>query len=258
MLTCSLLRPEAGLPGVLVRSAMTEQEQFHFYSRLCAGARGSLEAQRLMSREPPPEYRPWPLCVWRHPFTDETNSPLDMSPQLELANQLATRVAAQLRCGDECCMKERDERELLAEALAATRYDSLLSLLYPAGGIMQPHVDTGLGGLGFALSLGAACSFSYGGTETTLRSGDVLFCPFGTVSHEVSQTHSVDSAPDWWHALPATPHTEDGLSVSHFGRARCTVQIRDLRQRDESVANTVKKKLGRQLGHKVRRRRETV
>ena len=251
----SLLRPAASLnhqPGtaLLLHRALDEQEQLDLYRKLCAGACGTSEWSRLMSTESQPNDRPWPLCVWRHPFTEETNSALDMSSVFDLAGHLAERAAGLLRAVSEA---SDDERELLAKMLDTVEYDSLLSLVYPADGRMVPHVDHGLNGLGLAVSLGAACTFSYGGTDVVLRSGDALFGQFGAVSHEVSCTHSLDSAPTWWHGMSS----EGGEGPSHFGRVRCTIQIRSLRHRDEGIARAVVDQLGNQLGRKIRRR-ETV
>ena len=104
-----------------------------------------------------------------------------------------------------------------ADAIDNAKYDSLVSVLYAAGGTLQPHLDKGMCGYGLALSLGAACSFDWGGTAVELKSGDAIFGDFGRVRHAVTTTHSAedDSAPAWW------------CDAVRFGRARCSLQLRD-------------------------------
>lgn len=186
--------------GVVVRAALGDTGQRRLYDGLCAGARGSYEWQRLESDEVQPTDRPWPFCVWRHPYTGETNSRSDPTPLLDWARDVARRAA------------RRVDDARLRRDLDAVHYDSMLSVLYAAHGSLRPHIDEGLDGLGCAVSLGASCTFDLGGTNLVLASGDVLFAPFGSVRHAVLDTH--DAVPSWWHESPT------------FGRSRCSIQLR--------------------------------
>ena len=99
------------------------------------------------------------------------------------------------------------------------------------------------------VSLGSSCEFRYGDEIVELRSGDALFGNFGSVArrveinvqldgvtvcypqveHEVVSTRPAATGPAWWRRLPAAP----GLAgeISRFGRARCSLQIRQARDR---------------------------
>jgi len=241
-LTLEILRPAPSLASggaaphgetaVLVRSALDDGEQSRMYSDLCSAALGSYEWGRLSSDADHPPDRPWPLCVWCHPFTDETNANAEPVPVFGWAQSLARRAANQLR--DDGSLAA-DEAVALGSELKAVEYDSLVSLLYRDGGSLQRHVDRGLDGLGIAVSLGAACTFEYGGGHVELRSGDALFAPFGHVPHQVVLTHAAASALDWWRAMPGQPGHDGGSGVAppstHFGRVRCSLQLRDASRR---------------------------
>ena len=148
---------------------------------------------------------------------------------LTWARQLASYAARKVASVDATGLAPRDERARLARALRATRLDSLVSILYRARGALRPHVDHGLEGLGLAVSLGSSCEFRYGDEIVELRSGDALFGNFGSVEHEVVSTRPAATGPAWWRRLPAAP----GLAgeISRFGRARCSLQIRQARDR---------------------------
>ena len=212
MLDLTLLHPRTGCTSaaaVLVRSATTEAQQVQLYESLCAAVQGTHEWQALAGSQATAEERPYPLCVWRHPYTQQTNAQHRPQAVFDWAHGLAERVAKGLREGG-CC------DEAIAAAIDEAKYDSLLSVMYAPAGRLRPHVDTNLHGYGLALSLGASCAFDYGGEEVELRSGDVLFADFGKVRHAVLATHPAEhSAPAWWRG------------ARHFGHDRCSLQLRD-------------------------------
>jgi alkylated DNA repair dioxygenase AlkB len=221
-LKMQLIRPEgrneaSEATAVLVRAAASETEQHHLFHSLCTAVQGTKEWSQLQRREPVPLARPVPFCVWRHPYTQQTN--VLHKPELifDWAHSLAQRVAEELRRAGGC------KHTALANLVDAVKFDSLLTVLYPPGGTLQPHIDKGLHGCGLAVSLGSACTFDYGGTEIVLTSGDALFADFGLVQHAVQCTHAYHTAPPWWRDL----HLQRADSMSTFGRARCSVQLRD-------------------------------
>ena len=179
-------------------------------------------------KTPFPAERPLPLLVHKHPYTLKSNGE-EPRTILTWARQLASYAARKVASADATGLAPREERARLARALRATRLDSLVSILYRARGALQPHVDHGLEGLGLAVSLGSSCEFRYGDEIVELRSGDALFGNFGSVEHEVVSTRPAATGPAWWRRLPAAP----GLAgeISRFGRARCSLQIRQARDR---------------------------
>ena len=134
-------------------------------------------------------------------------------------------AAKRLRTAD--ALGAAAERARLADALEAARLDSLVTIMYRARGSLRSHVDHGLPGLGLTVSLGAPACFRYGGRDVLLRSGDVLCGAFGDVEHSVVATRPLDEAPAWWRSLPAAPSA--ATEISRFGRARCSLQIRQAR-----------------------------
>ena len=227
--------------GLLLPRALNERQQSQMYAYVCANARGTQEWQNLqvdagtlacderdMFKTPFPAERPLPLLVHKHPYTLKSNGE-EPRTILTWARQLASYAARKVASVDATDLAPRDERARLARALRATRLDSLVSILYRARGALRPHVDHGLEGLGLAVSLGSSCEFRYGDEIVELRSGDALFGNFGSVEHEVVSTRPAAMGPAWWRRLPAAP----GLAgeISRFGRARCSLQIRQARDR---------------------------
>ena len=195
------MKVDVSSPPIVLRGALAPLEQQRLFGDLCAAASGSYELQRLASDERHTAFqRPWPLCVHNHPFTQETNSRRP-EPVFVWAHALARKTA------------DSATDAAVAAALERAVFDSLVSVLYPVGGALKPHVDEGLVGYGLAVSLGASCVFEIGGDEHVLESGDAVFAPFGQVPHAVLTTHALSTAPGWWRPVS-------------FGRARCSVQLR--------------------------------
>jgi len=223
--------------GLLIREALQPRLQHLLYAQLCSQVVGSREWETLLNAEA--RARPWPLCVWNHPYTGRSNARSKPAGLYSWAEDLARRSAMQLRHEDCQLFK-------LCAQLDSVHFDSLVSLLYDQQGSLRPHVDDGLPGLGLSLSLGASCHFDYGGTRLTLQSGDALFGAFGHVAHEVVCMGPSSSAPAWWRTLPEKPSTAE--RVGTFGKVRCNLQLRH--GRDEDARNERRrfaKRAGRSL-----------
>ena len=260
-LAISLVRPSATAPigdaGVLVRSALDDAGQQALYKYLCAAAASSREWSVLADSQP--RQRPWPLAIWRHPYTEETNAALSPSKVFSWSSNLARRTSAALRSPHREVYVGKNENEdvlrlcLELEMLECEPYDSMVSLLYDSHAVLPEHIDDGLRGLGLSVSLGASATFAYGEQSICLRSGDALFGRFGLVQHQVASIHGAETAPMWWQQLPTTMVREeeagasaqgDGSNRGHvdtandssgsrnvgpmcaWGRARCNVQLR--------------------------------
>mmetsp|Transcript_48323 Transcript_48323/g.108869 ORF Transcript_48323/g.108869 Transcript_48323/m.108869 type:complete len:265 (-) Transcript_48323:357-1151(-) len=243
---------DSSLSGALIRSALTETEQYQLYSTLCTATEGSTE-WHLLSRScgthgsylpAEPGDRPVPLCVWRHPYTGDSNMLREPSRIFQWAHELAEETRQTIVAHDQhpdavACASLCDELCSLRDL----RLDSLVSLLYRSAGALRPHVDDNLPGLGLSMSLGASCTFIYGGTEVVLHSGDALWGRFGIVAHQVKRVHAPHTAPDWWEALQWNGNGSVSSAPSHFGRVRCNLQLR--RGRDEAARAARRKKDGR-------------
>ena len=219
----AVVHPDKGCPAVLIRAALDERQQRALYEDLCRSVAQSEEWKVLADTMSEPRYQPRPLAVWNHPYTGRSNMPSQPRPVFDVACRLQNCVACELsrREGDATAL-------MLRTRLEDTRYDSLISLLYDEEGTLSSHVDGGLRGLGLSLSLGASCTFSYGGRKIDLASGDALFGDFGHVRHKV-WVWPADTAPSWWLSLPkarADMKPEEGSYSCSFGRARCNVQFR--------------------------------
>ena len=223
-LALSLVHPSTSqrinCPALLVRAALAPREQLALYKQLCWRVADSYEWGALL--DDAPTERPQPLCVWNHPYTGNSNTRDEPGGLFSWAHSLAERAATQVSAEGTEGTSEIGE---LCGLLGGARFDSLVSLLYDARGILQPHVDDGLPGIGLSLSLGAPCTFVYGGTKVTLTSGDALFGAYGHVTHQVLSIHSLEGAPEWWRALPTRPGGSGGMPPS-FGRVRCNLQLR--------------------------------
>lgn len=206
----TLLHPRADpdAAAVLVRAGANQATQQQLYEALCGAAWQTAEWFALEQTQPSAVERPLPLCVWRHPYSQRSNAQHAPSTVLDWAHGLAARTAAELRM---------QSHHTAADAIDNAKYDSLVSVLYAAGGTLQPHVDQGLHGYGLALSLGSTATFDWGGTAVELESGDVVFGDFGRVRHAVTATHCAEDegTPVWWR------------NAVRFGRTRCSLQLRD-------------------------------
>ena len=207
---------------MLLGGALSNEEQCQLYEHLCASARHTDEFQILSDTQSEPRDRPRPLTVWQHPYTGRSN--IESKPQaiFDTASELAERGArAMLESDDSNAPILREQL-----ALAQQQHNSLISLLYDEYGTLSSHTDGGLVGLGLSISLGASCTFTYGGQKLVLASGDALFGAFGQVKHKL-WVMPVDSAPAWWRALPKTPRDlSGGSSAASFGRVRANLQFR--------------------------------
>ena len=206
----SVVLPANGqLPAVLIREAACNTAQHELFSILLDAVRGTQESA-AMSQQSCSSDRPIPLCVWQHPYTRQTNAKYKPQALFDWAHALADHVAGKLQ------VAHHDAVSLskVASSIDNAKYDSLVSILYSPTGSLAHHVDTGMQGYGMALSLGAHCTFDFGGTEIQLRSGDVLFADFGHIEHAVLCTAPASTAPQWWQ------------TCSPFF-ARCSVQLRD-------------------------------
>ena len=240
MLGVSLIRPSVNAPaidaGVLVRSALDDAGQQALYQYLCAAAADSREVSMLAKAQA--RQRPWPLAVWRHPYTEETNAALNPSKVFAWSAALARKTAGELRSSPHACMDAAmgdDDNgsgsSILSlceelELLDGGPYNSMVSLLYDANAVLPQHVDDGLPGIGLSISLGASATFTYGEESICLRSGDALFGRFGLVEHQVASIHGIETAPAWWRELPVAAVSSTGSAVCSWGRARCNVQLR--------------------------------
>ena len=200
-----LVDTQAAMPALLVRGAADERMQEELFAALTAVVREQPQKPSRSSATP--------LCVFRHPYSDQTNA--DAKPQavFDWAHGLAAHVAYELR------QRKGEALAGAADAIDHAKYDSLVSVCYAREGTLPTHVDKGLSGYGLALSLGAACQFDYGGSQVELHSGDALFADFSRIQHSVLATRSVEAtAPTWW------GHAD---VERRYGAARCSVQLRD-------------------------------
>ena len=162
------LRTGAGC-ALLVRGAMSEEEQAREYEGLCLPVRFSAEYRLLSSGAPQPADHPWPLCLWRHPFSGESNvreEPATLNWGRRLMCQLASSVKEELeeRSSGEGQRRQRPwegvevaAAALFGEQLASACLGSLVAQLYTLEGCLREHVDQGLTGLG-ACSRSALCA----------------------------------------------------------------------------------------------------
>ena len=91
----SLLQPQGeGAPAaVLVHAAVSDAQQQVLYGALCDAAQETYEWQALSLSSPSAAERPYPLCVWRHPYTQQTNARHTPHLVLDWAHGLAEAVA---------------------------------------------------------------------------------------------------------------------------------------------------------------------
>ena len=201
--------------ALLIPRALSDVQQSELYQELCSTVRGGAQWHKLLAdiESGPLDPRPQPLCVYNHPHSGQTNAAHPPRLAFSFAQQLAARAS-----------NDPNVDAAVRDELSNLSFDSLVSLVYAPSGALPEHVDRGLPGLGLSISLGASCSFEYGGTVRTLRSGDALLGAFGDVPHQVLRVHDESSAPDWWHRL-----SDRASEATTFGRVRCSLQLRDAR-----------------------------
>jgi alkylated DNA repair dioxygenase AlkB len=97
-------------------------------------------------------------------------------------------------------------------------FSSLYAQLYGLEATMDVHKDQYID-WGISVSLGSSAVFEFGDHEIILNGGDVFVADFSQVDHSIKRI--MDNAPGWW------SEPESDLHPLTFGRARCSVQIRD-------------------------------
>lgn len=95
-------------------------------------------------------------------------------------------------------------------------FDSFYSQMFPYGGSMGVHKDEYVS-WGVSVSFGCTVDFLFGDQVYKLTSGDVFVADFSMVDHGILRVHE-GTEPNWWN------HDD----VETFGRARCSIQIRNV------------------------------
>jgi hypothetical protein len=95
--------------------------------------------------------------------------------------------------------------------------------LFDIESAMAPHKDEYVD-WGISINIGASCDFTFGSEKIVLNSGDVLIADFSKVYHSVDRIHE-SSIPGWF----------DDENIRTFGRARCSIQIRDIKRTPDAL-----------------------
>jgi cytochrome P450 len=174
--------------GVLVRSALTNRQQEEMYDQLLQLSEDSMEHKEIQHI---PSHVPYPVTYHRW-IRSETSNCEEPSDLISFANsfQISDLVGTYARRNFNCM------------------YAYVFSDLFPK------IERNGFGEWSMLIDLGASCTYSYNGTEVTLRSGDILMVDFSKV--DCGPVRSVpNSEPNWWSSEKRRT----------FDRSGCCVQV---------------------------------
>ncbi|GAB5361170.1 hypothetical protein AAMO2058_000690800 [Amorphochlora amoebiformis] len=191
---------EAGV--FVLRQYLSEEDQQMFYEGLVSVAQEAdvTEIDQLQEAGCPFPAAPFPFLMYNNPTTKSGNISEVPIFALDLAQGAYDSAMA---AGEKKGLQSPPQKTM----------NSCHAQLYPVGGCMAPHKDTG-GSWGLSISLGASALFRVDQLVLRLNSGDVVIANFGGRVHSV-RLRSPKTAPEWWTNSRFT-----------YGAARCNVQFR--------------------------------
>mmetsp|Transcript_17301 Transcript_17301/g.42378 ORF Transcript_17301/g.42378 Transcript_17301/m.42378 type:complete len:271 (-) Transcript_17301:257-1069(-) len=206
----------------LLKGLLDEESQQSFYEALLAHSEDTIEVAQLDAAGCPFPSAPFPFLLYNNPTTKTGN--VDNPPKfaIEFAQQAyeqARKLGEQKNNTGAKPLPPPTSTPLTRSALPSTEkipekmIDSCHAQLYPQGGEMAPHKDTG-GTWGLSVSIGSDALFRVDKRIFRLCSGDVVVADFGNRIHSV-RVQNIETAPRWWKESPYT-----------FGASRCNVQFR--------------------------------
>lgn len=113
-------------------------------------------------------------------------------------------------------------------------FNSLYAQLFSGSSTMDLHKDEYVD-WGISLSLGASCSFQFGQEEFMLNSGDIMIADFSKTDHAVNAI--LDNTAPGWFGFADNTDGDQIMDVETFGKARCSIQIRNVKADQTAVTN---------------------
>lgn len=192
--------------ALLLRNYLSREKQKELYKYTISLA--SKESEEIKSIQNAPTHRANPITFHNLVYTRKSNCTEEPVEWYKWAMNLVTIL-------------HNHNIFLLPEHFHA---NSLYAQLFSEKATMAIHKDQYVN-WGISISIGAATHFTFGKEKLTLFSGDVLIADFSKVDHSVDKIIP-DSQPGWF-----IENEEEGIET--FGRARCSIQIRDISHCDQ-------------------------
>jgi cytochrome P450 len=205
--------------GWLIKNFLNEEKQKQFYKDLVNASIDSNEQKELTKLINTQDNNTYPLTYYNLVYTNTSNcSEEKIDFMLNFANKLWDSL-------------HKNKRPLKFPGDIKPKFNSVYSQLYPEESKMNLHKDQYVD-WGISISIGASCVFIFGNNEVSLSSGDVFIADFSKVEHGIDSIDP-ETTPEWF------------KNENTFGRIRCSIQIREVKQRceNEYLTNDEFKKL---------------
>jgi len=205
--------------GWLIKNFLDEQLQQKFYTMSVEVSSGSKEHVGLHNSISTSSTA-HPLAYYKLVYTGRSNC---YEEQVKPFFSFADKLWESLR---------KNKRPLKFPHNVSPKFNSFYSQLYPESSAMDLHKDQYVD-WGISVSIGASCIFLFGDHEVTLSSGDVFVADFSKVTHGV-ESIDPETTPKWFNTGYKVECDGEEKIIETFGRIRCSIQIREVKDRDES------------------------
>jgi cytochrome P450 len=205
--------------GWLIKNFLDEEHQQSFYTTLVEISDGSKEHEDLRNSANTSDIT-HPLAYHNLVYTGTSNC---NEQQVKPFLNFATKLWESLR---------KNKRPLKFPNDVKPNCNSIYSQLYPKESTMALHKDQYVD-WGISISIGASCIFMFENHEITLSSGDVFVADFSKVSHGIDSIDP-ETVPKWFNTGYTVKCNGEEKIIETFGRIRCSIQIREVKDRDAS------------------------
>lgn len=205
--------------GWLIKNFLDEERQQTFYTTLVEISDKS-EEQKDLHNSADTSNITHPLAYYNLVYTGTSNC---NEQQVKPFFSFAEKLWESLR---------KNKRPLKFPHDVKPNCNSIYSQLYPKESTMDLHKDQYVD-WGISISIGASCIFMFGDHEVTLSSGDVFVADFSKVTHGIDSIDP-ETTPEWFNTGRKVKCDGEEKIIETFGRIRCSIQIREVKDRDAS------------------------
>ena len=189
--------------GWLIRDALSRDQQIDLFNYTIELSKGEKEHDEITNSEK----TAFPITYHNLVYTGKSNCPTPEKWYL-----LATEIWGML-------LKYNSKLKFpIDENTTYFTPNSLYAQMFSENASMSDHYDQYVN-WGVSVSLGASCDFNFGKSTLVLHTGDILIADFSKIKHGVPKIHN---------NIPAWMSDENDNKVQTFGKARMSIQIRDL------------------------------
>jgi hypothetical protein len=196
------------ISGWLIRDYFTNDEQEDIYNYLIMLSENSVEHENILTAD---STKPYPFAYYNLVYTGTSNCDVPIK-----LFEICDNIWDLLRTTKNLCFNE-DKIE----------FNSMYAQLFGSESILHMHKDEYVD-WGVSINLGASCEFIFNNEKIILNSGDVFVADFSKYEHGVLKILD-NTLPSWF-------DSEINNSIKTFGRIRCSIQIRNVPPKVDTIS----------------------